>query len=102
MGSIEADGIYRLMDQQHQQNRGDIEKLQKGQAKLTEEVTSLAGAINGGVNVLKVIGWLFLAVVAALGVWFASLEYRGKVSDNSSHSAVSSTQQLSGGPTGTK
>jgi hypothetical protein len=89
MSSVEADGILRLMEAEHLQNRGDIKALQEGQALLTKTMTSLVGEISGAARVLKFLGWLAVAVIMGLGVWFASLEARGKVSDNRPPSAVS-------------
>lgn len=94
MGSVEADGLRRLMDQQHQQNRGDIDELKRGQADLTKEVTTLAGEVSGGVKTLKFLGWLIGVVIAGLGLWFASLESRGKISDNKPPAAISSSQSI--------
>jgi hypothetical protein len=92
MSSIEADGLLRLMNQQHLQNRGDIEELKKGQGALRDDLTSLTSEIAGGVKVLKFIGWMILASIAGIGLWFASLEARGKVAETHP-SAVSSTQK---------
>jgi hypothetical protein len=93
MSSIEADGLLRLMNQQHQQNRGDIDTLKVGQERLGKEMTSLTSEISGGVKVLKFIGWTILAMFAGLTVWFASLEVRGKLSDNKPLPGVSSSQK---------
>lgn len=86
MGSVEADGLKALMDANHQQNRGDIEALKNGQLTLAVQVSSLAtqmaslaGSIDGAVKVMKLLGWIVLAVIAALGLWFTSLEVRGKI-----------------------
>lgn len=93
MGSVEADGLLRLMNSQHSQNRGDIEGLKSGQERLGREMTSLTSEISGGVKVLKFIGWMILAMFAGLTVWFASLEVRGKLSDNRPPSTVSSSHK---------
>lgn len=91
MGSIEAEGLLRLMGSQHLQNRGDIDDLKKGQAELREDMTTLTGEINGIGKTLKFIGWLLLAFMSGMGIWFASLEARGKISDNKPPAVVSST-----------
>jgi hypothetical protein len=86
MGSVEAEGVYKLMAQHHDQNQGDIRTLKDGQTKLTEtvttlsgEMTTLVGEISGGLKVLKFFAWVIGTVLVGLGVWFASLEVRGKV-----------------------
>lgn len=100
MGSIEADGLKALMDQQHRQNRDDIESLKEGQKELTQgqqelnhALTNLSGEISGATRVLKFLAWLIMAVFAALGLWFTSLEVRGKVADNRPGIGVSSSHQ---------
>lgn len=105
MGSIEADGLLRLMNQQHQQNRGDIDDLKAGQITLTHSLTTLTGEISGATRVMKFIGWVLLALIAALGVWFTSLEVRGKMSEAKPPSVVSSQQpspEDAGGYTGAR
>lgn len=91
MGSTEADGLRQLMDAHHAQNRGDIESLKQGQAHLGTEMSNLAGQISGATLVLKVVAWVISISIVALGVWFGSLEARGKVS-RLDPSVVSSTQ----------
>jgi hypothetical protein len=92
MSSIEADGIYRLMNQQHAQNRNDIDALKSGQITLTSSMDKLVGEIGGATRVLKFIAWVIMAFIAALGVWFASLEARGKVAIEKPNAGVSYSQ----------
>jgi len=91
MGSIEADGLLRLMTANQAQNRVDIDALKKGQDTIKDDMATLTGEISGGVKVLKFIGWVIVVAMTGLGVWFASLEARGKVSDNKPPAALSST-----------
>lgn len=104
MSSIEADGLRALMATQHSQNRGDIselkagqEKLETGQKELRNDLTELTSEITGGVRVLKALGWIIGVAITVMGIWFASLEARGKIADNRP-AGVSSLQapQVSG------
>lgn len=92
MSSAEAAGLKALMDANHAQNRGDIAALQLGQIEMTKTITLLIGAISGATKAAKFIGWVIIAAIGALGLWFTSLEVRGKIADNKPPWAVSSMQ----------
>ena len=91
MGSTEADGLLRLMNAHHAQNRDDIEALKQGQAHLATEMSNLGGQISGATVVLKVLGWIIGLGMTGLAIWFGTLEARGKMS-KIDPSVVSSTQ----------
>ena len=98
MGSTEADGLLRLMNAHHAQNRDDIEALKQGQSHLGTELSNMAsqmsnfaGQMSGATRVLRVLAWTIGTAILALGIWFGTLEARGKMS-KIDPSVVSSTQ----------
>lgn len=102
--SAEAAGLANVMSANHAQNRTDIEDLKDGQSLVKNEVAgvklqlaSLVGAFNGVKGTLRVLAWIFGIFLTCLGLWFASLEFRGKVSDNKPPTGISSSQHAGDG-----